>query len=98
VRYDLYADNDELFAKLRGGNPGYDVIFPTNDYVERMIAAEMLLPLDHARAPTGSTSIRCWVPDEMILRSDRRGRRIPPAVNHPGGAAVSRTIALIYFG
>lgn len=51
VRYDLYANNDELFAKLRGGNPGYDVIFPTNDYVERMIAADMLLPLDHAEIP-----------------------------------------------
>ncbi len=51
VRYDLYASNDELFAKLRGGNPGYDVIFPTNDYVERMIAADMLLPLDHAKIP-----------------------------------------------
>jgi spermidine/putrescine transport system substrate-binding protein len=51
VRYDLYASNDELFAKLREGNPGYDVIFPSNDFVERMIAAEMLLPLDHAKIP-----------------------------------------------
>ncbi len=51
VRYDLFASNDELFAKLRGGNPGYDVIFPTNDYVERMIAADLLLPLDHAKIP-----------------------------------------------
>jgi spermidine/putrescine transport system substrate-binding protein len=51
VRYDLYADNDELFAKLREGNPGYDVIFPSNDYVERMIAADMLLPLEHSKIP-----------------------------------------------
>jgi spermidine/putrescine transport system substrate-binding protein len=51
VRYDLYASNDELFAKLRSGNPGYDVIFPTNDYVERMIAADLLLPLEHAKLP-----------------------------------------------
>jgi len=51
VRYDLYASNDELFAKLREGNPGYDVIFPSNDYVERMIAADMLMPLDHDRIP-----------------------------------------------
>jgi spermidine/putrescine transport system substrate-binding protein len=51
VRYDLYASNDELFAKLREGNPGYDVIYPTNDYVERMITADMLLPLDHAKIP-----------------------------------------------
>ncbi|HET6520628.1 MAG TPA: spermidine/putrescine ABC transporter substrate-binding protein [Geminicoccaceae bacterium] len=51
VRYDLYASNDELFARLREGNPGYDVIFPTNDYVERMVAAGMVQPLDHARIP-----------------------------------------------
>ena len=51
VRYDLFASNDELFAKLRSGNPGYDVIFPSNDYVERMIAADMLMPLDHERLP-----------------------------------------------
>jgi len=46
VKMDLYADNDELFAKLKEGNPGYDVIVPTNDYVERMLAAKMLLPIN----------------------------------------------------
>ncbi len=51
VRYDLFASSDELFAKLREGNPGYDVIFPSNDYVERMIAAGMIQPLQHARIP-----------------------------------------------
>lgn len=51
VSMDLFADNDELFAKLKEGNPGYDVIVPTNDYVERMIGAEMLLPLDHSKIP-----------------------------------------------
>ena len=51
VRMDLYADNDELFARLKAGNPGYDVIVPTNDFVERMIAADMLMPLDHAAIP-----------------------------------------------
>ena len=48
VKMDLFADNDELFAKLKEGNPGYDLIVPTNDYVERMILAEMLEPLDHS--------------------------------------------------
>lgn len=51
VTMDLYADNDELFAKLREGNPGYDVIVPTNDYAERMIQAGMLEPLDRALIP-----------------------------------------------
>lgn len=49
VRYDLYGSSDELFGRLREGNPGYDVIYPSNDYVERMIVADMLVPLDHAR-------------------------------------------------
>ena len=51
AKMDLYADNDELFAKLREGNPGYDVIVPTNDYVERMILGGMLSPLEHGNIP-----------------------------------------------
>jgi len=51
VKMDLFADNDELFAKLREGNPGYDIIVPTNDYTERMITAKMLMPLDHSKIP-----------------------------------------------
>ena len=51
VKMDLYADNAELFAKLKEGNPGYDVIVPTNDYVERMITAGMLEELDHSKIP-----------------------------------------------
>ena len=51
VQYDLFADNEELFAKFRGGNPGYDLIVPTNDFVERFIAAELLEELDHSRIP-----------------------------------------------
>jgi len=51
VRYDLFASNDELFAKLREGNPGYDVIFPSNDFVERLVAADRLLELDQSKIP-----------------------------------------------
>ena len=49
VRYDLFASNDELFAKLRAGNPGYDVIFPSNNYAARLAEAGLLEPLDHGR-------------------------------------------------
>lgn len=51
TKLDLFADNDELFSKLKGGNPGYDVIVPAADYVERMIKANMLVPLDHSKIP-----------------------------------------------
>lgn len=51
VNMSLFATNDELFAKLRAGNPGFDVIVPSNDFVERMVKADMLVPLDHAQIP-----------------------------------------------
>ena len=51
VNMTLFASNDELFAKLRAGNPGYDVIVPSNDFVERMAVADMIVPLDHALLP-----------------------------------------------
>ena len=50
-KLDLFADMDELFAKLKVGNPGYDVIIVANDYLERMIKANMVTLLDHARIP-----------------------------------------------
>ncbi len=51
VKMDLFADNDELFAKLRTGNPGYDVIVPSNNWVARMALAGMLAPLNHSLIP-----------------------------------------------
>lgn len=51
VNMTMFASNDELFAKLRAGNQGYDVIVPSNDFVERMVAADMLMPLDQAQIP-----------------------------------------------
>jgi spermidine/putrescine transport system substrate-binding protein len=54
VNMSLFASNDELFAKLKAGNQGYDVIVPSNDFVERMAQADMLLPLDHSKIPNMS--------------------------------------------
>ena len=51
VNISFIANNDELFAKLREGNQGYDVVVPGNDTVERMILADMLMPIDHSMIP-----------------------------------------------
>ncbi len=51
VKMDLFDNNDVLFAKFRAGNPGYDLIVPSNDLVERMIKAEMLQPIDQTQIP-----------------------------------------------
>lgn len=51
VKMDLFETNDTLFAKFRAGNPGYDLIVPSNDFVERMAQADMLMPIDQAQIP-----------------------------------------------
>lgn len=51
VEMTLFASNDELFAKFRAGNPGFDVIMPSNEYVARMAEAGMLTELDHTKIP-----------------------------------------------
>ncbi len=51
VNMSLFANNDELFAKLRAGNPGFDVIVPTNEFVTRLRIADLIQPLDHSKIP-----------------------------------------------
>jgi spermidine/putrescine transport system substrate-binding protein len=51
VKMDLFETNDTLFAKFRAGNPGYDLIVPSNDFVERMVQADMLEKIDKAQIP-----------------------------------------------
>jgi spermidine/putrescine transport system substrate-binding protein len=51
VKLDLFADGDELFTKLKAGNPGYDVIVPPNNTLERLIKANAVVPLDQSKIP-----------------------------------------------
>lgn len=70
VNMSLFASNDELFAKLKAGNQGYDVIVPSNDFVERMVQADMLMPLDHSKIP----NISNVAPEFMDVAYDK-GRK-----------------------
>jgi spermidine/putrescine transport system substrate-binding protein len=54
VNYTNFASNDELFAQFRAGNPGYDVIVPSNEYVTRMSQAQMLQALDKTLIPNAA--------------------------------------------
>ena len=51
VKMSLFGNNDELFSKLRAGNPGFDVIVPSNEFVTRLRVSDMLIPIDHAKIP-----------------------------------------------
>jgi spermidine/putrescine transport system substrate-binding protein len=47
--YDTYASNEELYAKLLSGGTGYDIIFPSGDYVSIMINQGMLEKIDKSK-------------------------------------------------
>ena len=49
VIYDLFASNEELYAKLKAGGTGYDVIFPSGDYVSLMIQENLLEKIDRSK-------------------------------------------------
>jgi len=51
VRYATYESNEEMLAKVLGGNSGWDVVFPTHNRIAPMQQYGLLAPLDHARLP-----------------------------------------------
>jgi spermidine/putrescine transport system substrate-binding protein len=51
VRIDTFDSNESMFARIRAGASGYDLIFPSSYMVRIMANHEMLQPLDHALIP-----------------------------------------------
>lgn len=51
VNYTQFDTNESLYAKLKSGGTTYDVIFPSDYMVSRMIAEDMLEPLDFENIP-----------------------------------------------
>ena len=48
---DTFDSNEAMYAKLKAGASGYDVLTPSSYYVAIMSGQGMLLPLDHAKLP-----------------------------------------------
>lgn len=51
VNEDNFGSNEELIAKLRQGNPGYDLVVPTGVVIPQMIREELLEPIDISKIP-----------------------------------------------
>jgi spermidine/putrescine transport system substrate-binding protein len=51
VRYATYESNEEMLAKVMGGNSGWDVVFPTHNRIEPMRTNGLLAPLRHEWLP-----------------------------------------------
>lgn len=51
VQVHLISSNEELFAKLKAGATGYDLMQPSDYMVERLAKLKMLAPLDKSKLP-----------------------------------------------
>ena len=51
VNYTTYASNEDMYAKIDGGAVSYDVIFPSDYMIARMIEEDLLLPLNFDNIP-----------------------------------------------
>jgi spermidine/putrescine transport system substrate-binding protein len=51
IRYATYENNEEMLAKVLGGNSGWDIVFPTHTRIEPMRHYGLLAPLDHSLLP-----------------------------------------------
>lgn len=60
VEYVNFTTNEEMYTKLEAGAASYDVIFPSDYMIERMISAGMLEELDTAKMPNLSGIIE-WL-------------------------------------
>jgi spermidine/putrescine transport system substrate-binding protein len=54
VVYDMYASNEEMFAKLKAGGTGYDLVFPSGDYVSILAREGMIDSIDKSKIPNFS--------------------------------------------
>ncbi|MBU5440061.1 spermidine/putrescine ABC transporter substrate-binding protein [Tissierella sp. MSJ-40] len=46
VNYSTFATNEDMYVKLKQGGTSYDVLFPSDYMIERMISEDMLVKLD----------------------------------------------------
>ena len=51
VNYTLFDTNESMYAKIKSGSSSYDVIFPSDYMVSRMIQENMLSKLDYSLIP-----------------------------------------------
>lgn len=51
VNYTTFEDNESLYSKLVGGGASYDVIFPSDYMISKMIQEKMLQKLDFSNIP-----------------------------------------------
>jgi spermidine/putrescine transport system substrate-binding protein len=51
IHYGTYESNQEMLAQVMSGNSGWDVVFPSGDFIGPMRSLGLLAPIDHVLLP-----------------------------------------------
>jgi spermidine/putrescine transport system substrate-binding protein len=51
VRVSTFNDTDEALTKIRAGNSGYDIYFPSYDQIAKMVSGKLIRPLNQSYVP-----------------------------------------------
>ena len=94
VRYVTFESVEEMLAKVATGNCGFDVVFPTNNYIAPMREGRLLAPLDHSlltnlnqlddrfQSPPWDPALRWCVPYMHSTTGIVHNTSVQPAPSH----------------
>lgn len=51
VNYQMFANNEEMYTKLKSGGADYDIVIPSDYMIGKMIDEDMLQPVDFTKVP-----------------------------------------------
>ena len=51
VNYDMFETNEDMYIKVKQGGSNYDVLFPSDYMIERMIRENLLVKIDKSNIP-----------------------------------------------
>jgi spermidine/putrescine transport system substrate-binding protein len=51
VNYETYDSNEDMYIKVRSGSSSYDVCFPSDYMIQRMIKEDLLMEIDYDNIP-----------------------------------------------
>jgi spermidine/putrescine transport system substrate-binding protein len=93
VVYDVYASNEEMYAKIKAGGTGYDLVVPSGDYVSIMIAQGMLEKLDKSKIPNFANIDPTILPK---INFDKGNEYSVPYFMAAAGISVNKTLVKSY--
>ena len=57
VNYTRFTTNEDMYTKLVKGGGNYDVVFPSDYMIERLVAEDELLTLDYSKLPNAANTM-----------------------------------------